>query len=51
MKKIIFLFIVSVFIISLSANVFAGGGKVRGDDGLGKISQEHINIQYPGLFD
>jgi len=51
MKKIIFLVIVSVFIIYFTANVFAGGGKVRGDLGEGAVAQEQNNIQYPVLFD
>ena len=40
MKKFIFVLSISVFIVVLSASAFAGGGKVRGDNGTGEVNQE-----------
>ncbi len=39
MKKLVLLFSVVVLIAVLSANVFAGGGKVRGEEGEGFVNQ------------
>ena len=50
MKHLFLLLSMLVFIMILSTNVFAGGGKVRGDNGEGLVAQEQLNIQYPDLF-
>jgi len=47
MRKIIVLISVVILIVVSSVNVFAGGGKVRGDEGKGEINQEQIMEPWP----
>jgi hypothetical protein len=48
MKRICAFVITASFVLGLAVSpVFAEGGKVRGDDGVGPVEQEQI---YCGLF-
>ncbi len=45
-KKIVLISVVILIVVS-SVNVFAGGGKVRGDYGEGETNQEQIMGPWP----
>lgn len=48
MKKILLVLLVIVVLSIVSASpVFAGGDKVRGDEGEGEVNQEWMNLQSP----
>ncbi len=45
MKKMIVLIVTAAFVVSAIGLAWAGGDKVRGDEGLGAVNQVGFNAQ------